>query len=137
MSEHSLLERLAREGASGPRATTLKTATPADSVVRNLRRLFNARQGCSQTRPDLGMPDFGDTMYSFPNALPEIIRAIKLQVEQFEPRLRNVQVRHDGDHDDPQTVRFSIRADLVVSDEVSPIRFAGVLGGDGHVDVHS
>lgn len=136
MAEYSLLERLARTADLGPRAKPNADA-PAESVARNLRRLFNARQGCAQARPDLGMPDFGESAYGFPSALPEIIRAIKFQIEQFEPRLRNVQVRHDTDHDDPQTVRFSIRADLVISDEIAPIRFSGVLGGDGHIDVRA
>jgi type VI secretion system protein len=133
--ERCLLERL---GRGTPTATIASNAGVAiDSVVSNLRRLFNARQGCSETRPDLGMPDFGDMQRGINSALPEIIHAVKTLVEQFEPRLRNVQVRHDIEDDQPQTIRFSIRADLVLSDGATPIRFAGTFGGDGHVEVQS
>lgn len=136
MAERSLIERLAR-GEPPRTAATVDVGTAVDSVVRNLRRLFNARQGCSQSRPDLGMPDFGDMTYGVVSTLPEVVRAVKFQIEQFEPRLRNVHVRHDIDEDDPQSIRFSIRAELVLSDSATPIRFSGTLGGDGHIDVRA
>jgi type VI secretion system protein len=134
--ERCLLERLLRGGPVDA-TSTVDTGAAVDSVVRNLRRLFNARQGCSESRPDLGMPDFGEMTFGINNALPEIIRAVRFQIEQFEPRLRGVQVRHDIDPDDPQSIRFSIRAELVLADGATPIRFAGVLGGDGHIDVRA
>jgi type VI secretion system protein len=134
VSERCLLERLVR-GVASSATSTVDAGAAIDSVVRNLRRLFNARQGCSVVRPDLGMPDFGDMTFGVADTLPQIIRSVKTLIEQFEPRLRGVQVRHDIDEDDPQTIRFAIRAELVVADSTTPIRFAGVLGGDGHIDV--
>ena len=136
MAERCLLERLT-QGVAGRVTSTVDTGAAIDSVVRNLSRLFNARQGCSQSRTDLGIPDFGELMFGATDTLPEIIRAVKFQIEQFEPRLKGVQVRRDIDDDNPQMIRFSIRAELVLADGATPIRFSGVLGGDGHIDVRA
>jgi type VI secretion system protein len=136
MAERSLLERLAASRPGRPVARGDGTAS-VESVMRNLRRLFNSRQGCALTRPDLGLPDFGSLVHGFPNALHDIIKAIKYQIEQFEPRLKNVQVRHQVDADDPRLIRFHIRAEFAGADDSTPVLFDGVLGNDGHIDVRA
>ncbi len=136
MAERALLERLAASRPGRP-AVRSDGAASVESVMRNLRRLFNSREGCALTRPDLGLPDFGSLAQSFPNALQDVIKAIKYQIEQFEPRLRNVQVRHQVDAEDPRLIRFHIRAEFAGADDATPVLFDGVLGSDGRVDVRA
>lgn len=136
MADRSLFERLVR---SRPGALTSQYDTQGaiDSVVRNLREIFNARQGCCATRPDYGMPSLGDLIFSFPMAIPEITRSVKTLVAEFEPRLRNVQVRHNAEADDMQALRFSIRAELVTDDDLMPLTLDGFVAGDGFVEVRT
>lgn len=136
MVERTLFERLA---SSRPGRLTARHDTQGaiDSVVRNLRVMLNARQGCSAARPDYGMPDLGDAVFSFPVSIPEVTRVIKTLVEQFEPRLRNVQVRHNNDAENIATVRFHIRAELDSGDDKMPLVLDGSLAGDGYIEVRS
>lgn len=136
MADRTLFERLG-SGRPGTPTARRDAQGAIDSVVRNLRVIFNARQGCSAARPDYGMPDLGDLVYSFPISIPEVTRAVRTLVEKFEPRLRNVQVRHQEGALDMATVRFHIRAELVVGDGATPLVLDGALTGDGHIEVRS
>ena len=80
------------------------------------------------------MPDFGDLMYGFNQLLPDIARAIKVQIELFEPRLSNVQVRPHEDADSIGSVRFAIRASIV-GEESGLVTLDGALSGDGRLEV--
>jgi type VI secretion system protein len=72
---------------------------------------------------------------AFPDAVPAIARAIKHQIDIFEPRLRNVVVRHVPDPDRPLTLAYRIRAELAVSNSDSPITVETIFGSDGAVRV--
>ena len=133
MGGATLLERIAAMRAQGPQASASQGSAFA-SIVSNLRMIFNARQGSSQARPDYGMPDFGDLMYGFNQLLPDIARAIKVQIELFEPRLSNVQVRPHEDADSIGSVRFAIRASIV-GEESGLVTLDGALSGDGRLEV--
>ncbi len=133
MAGPSLLERIARS-VDGARVQ----GGQADiaSVVANLREIFNARQGSSTARPDYGMPDFGDLTFGFTMLVPEIAQAIAQQIQRFEPRLADVQVRPREDADSIGAVRFAIRARLV-GDEAGPVVIDGALSGDGRLEVQA
>lgn len=137
MFDQSLFERL--ENPEQAMRTSLKVDASrlADSVMDNLKQLFNCRQGAVTQRPDYGMPDFNDLALQFPDAIPVIGRAIKYQIDQFEPRLTNISVKHVPVTDDPLALSFTISGELKLGDDSERIRFETILGDDGHVKVRA
>jgi type VI secretion system protein len=103
-----------------------------DGVVQHLRALLNTRRGEAPTVPTYGVPDFSDVVHSFPLAVPYLQRAIKETITEFEPRLKNVQVRHVVD-DDPLMLRFEITARLTQSNR--PFKLQTRLVSGGRIDL--
>lgn len=105
----------------------------ANSVLSHLARLLNTRQGSAATQPDYGLPDFNDLVTRFPDAIQELKREIKRQVEKYEPRLTRVRVNHIMDKDQPLSLRFEITAQLLVGDGTADIWFETMLDAAGRV----
>src|SRR5215475_10482870 len=100
-----LLDRLGR--GANPRATV----EPTTAVGNHLRALLNTRQGSAPCVPGYGMVDFTDLLHTFPKGIPTLAAAIRATVLQYEPRLKNVSVRHIAD-DDPSLLKFEITGQL-------------------------
>lgn len=135
--EKSLLERVEHPESAIRSTLKIDASALADSIMLNLRELFNARQGSVLMRPDYGMPDFNDLSTQFPDAIPVIGRAIKYQIETFEPRLGSVAVKHVPDPDNPLALCYQIAAEIRLGDEAERVRFETILGDDGHVRVRN
>ena len=138
MTDRTLTERLAAaRDVAAPRAAAPDRAAAVASVLANLSAVLNSRAGCAETRPDLGVPDFNDLVGQFPDAIHIIARAVKAQIERFEPRLTTVGVRHVEDPDNPLHLVFEIHAALKLGGEQSRLTFETVLGDDGFLKVRS
>lgn len=98
---------LSRLDATGLRAT--RALDEHDSIVEHLRVLLNSRRGSSPAAPEFGIPDFSDLVHSFPGAIVTLQRAIRETILAFEPRLKQVAVKHVPS-DDPLTLRYEITA---------------------------
>lgn len=134
MAERTLLQRLIDDEPPTP-GRPFDNSKAVQSVLDYLQILMNTRQGSVGARPDFGLPDFNDMVSEFPAAVPAIARAIKGQIDAFEPRLRNVVVRHVPDPDRPLTLAYRIRAELVVTQAGDAVTFETVFGSDGSVRV--
>lgn len=136
MRERTLCERLMSAGEVLP-PTTGKTDRGAlcDSILRNLQDILNSHAGCCEIRRDYGMPDFNDLAGHFPDAISIITRAIKAQIENFEPRLSNINVRHIPDPDNPLGFSFSIAVTLTLDDGTERLNFQTDLSDDGKLRV--
>jgi type VI secretion system protein len=75
------------------------------SILDNLNRLFNTRQGSIAHLPDYGLPDITEVYRDLPYSIDGLRKAIKAAVEKFEPRLRRVRVDHQKT--DPYAMRLS------------------------------
>jgi type VI secretion system protein len=136
MREQTLCERLMAAGTVRSVATgKVDRAATALSVLRNLQDVLNSRAGCCETRRDFGMPDFNDVATSFPDAIPTITRAIRAQIENFEPRLSGVNVRHVPDGTNPLSLSFQISVTLTWEDGTERLSFRTDLGDDGKLRV--
>jgi type VI secretion system protein len=105
------------------------------SVLDNVRRILNARQGCCETRPDLGMPDLNDAIGQGADAVLTVARSVKQQIEMFEPRLENVFVRFYADPDNPLQLAFHINAVLSYDGKTERIAFDTILSDDKRIKV--
>jgi type VI secretion system protein len=107
---------------------------PVESIAANLRALLNTRRGDCVTAPDFGILDFADVVHDFPGGIQQLARSIRSTVLQYEPRLRNVAVRHLPD-DNLLTLRFEITAQVADGKAPRTLRFATTVKPGGHVDV--
>ncbi|HEX8704045.1 MAG TPA: type VI secretion system baseplate subunit TssE, partial [Myxococcaceae bacterium] len=104
MAGRGLLSRIESE-----EGTSSRDADVSSSIVEHLRVLLNTRRGDSATVPGFGVVDFTDLVHSFPSSIQTLQAAIRATILEFEPRLRNVSVRHVPD-EDPLMLRFEISA---------------------------
>jgi type VI secretion system protein len=126
INERTLLERLA-----DPEPDTrlgLDTHRLRDSVLWHLRKMMNTRHGHAPAQPDYGLPDLNEFMFSMPESIGPMSKAVRMTIEKYEPRLTAVKVKWVPDDDDPLNIRFEISARLRTDDEDVPISFTTNVG---------
>jgi type VI secretion system protein len=114
-----------------------KVESPSDEVrgiVAHLQALLNTRRGDAVTAPEFGVTDFSDICHEFPGAIPQLTKSIRSTILEYEPRLKNVSVRHLSD-DDGLTLRFEISGQLAHGRAVKTLRLATTVRPGGHIDV--
>ncbi|MGY3285520.1 type VI secretion system protein [Pseudomonas fulva] len=57
------------------------------AIKRHLETLLNARQGCSQSSPELGLRDFNGHEVSSGDLLKQVSADIRRIIQRFEPRV--------------------------------------------------
>jgi type VI secretion system protein len=122
---------LSRLDSTGVRAT--RGLDEHDSIVEHLRVLLNARRGNSPACPDFGIPDFSDLVHNFPGAIQILQRAIRETILNFEPRLKQVTVKHVPS-EDPLTLRYEISA-LPARGGRGSLRLTTQMSAGGHINV--
>jgi type VI secretion system protein len=131
MFERSLLERIAHPDPPGARSVRPESGKVAESILRPLRDVLNIRRGSVPARMDCGMPDFNDVVNNFPVAIDILAAEVRQQIETFEPRLSEVEVRHQADTMDPLALRMHISGVLRLPNDNRRVRFDTVVGDDG------
>ena len=131
----SRLEQLADPTSSG--RSTYRDSDLEASVAQHLARLLNTRQGSCLTCPDYGLIEVSEVLYDFPDAIGIMQRALKNTIQTYEPRLKNVQVRHiKNEAGAEMTLQFEITAQLTLPDgRRQSLRFATNVDGSGNVKV--
>jgi type VI secretion system protein len=132
----SLLTRIAH--AADPHATeryTWKDNDLESAVTTHLIRMLNTRQGSSLTCPDYGLIEVSEVLHDFPDAIGLMQRAIKNSIQQYEPRLKNVQVRHmKNEATHMMLLEFEITAQLQHPDgRRQALRFSTAVDQSGNV----
>ncbi len=114
-----------------------RDTSPSDevaTVAAHLRVLLNTRRGDGVTVPDFGVLDFSDMANEFPAAIPALAKSIRATILEYEPRLRNVSVRHLPD-EQALVLHFEIQAQLLGGRTPRQLRFATTVLPGGHIDV--
>ena len=124
------MERVAYPNPKGEKTLRADPSAVAESVLRHLRDLLNVRRGAVLARPDCGMPDFNDLVTRFPVAIDLLAAEVRRQIEIFEPRLVDVEVRHTPDPDNPLNLRMHIAGVIQTGSDDRPVRFDAVVGDD-------
>jgi type VI secretion system protein len=136
MFDRTLIERLEEATEDAPPAQERGSIDRFQaSVLDNLRRILNARQGCCETRTDYGMPDLNDAIGHGADAVLAVARTVKQQIEMFEPRLENVSVRFIADPDNPLQLDFQVNAVLRYDGKTERVSFDTILSDDKHFKV--
>lgn len=124
----ALLSRIAGREASRPDEVA--------SIVAHLQALLNTRRGDSVTAPAYGILDFSDVANEFPAAIPDLAKSIRATILEYEPRLKNVNVRHLPE-EHALTLRFEIQAQLAAGRTTRALRLSTTVRPGGHIDVSS
>jgi len=106
-----------------------------DSVLSHLKKMLNTRQGHVLTQPEYGLPDMTQFVQNLPEMVKVSLTSIQNSIERFEPRLRNVVVRHLPNPDNITNLWFEIRAELVTEREETSVSFQTLVNPSGHTDV--
>lgn len=104
-----------------------------EDILGHLRELFNVRQGSVPIRLDYGMKDFNDAAYRFPDTLLLICNEIRRQIVTFEPRLRDVTVRHLAMPDEPLKLVFSVVATVGLADCAQRVSMETEVSANGFI----
>lgn len=88
------------------------------SVMSNLNRLFNTRQGSIQHLPEYGLPDIMTIYRDAPRSADELRRAIQKAIRTYEPRLRRVRVEHRETDEYTMRLIFIVSAELMNGEQV-------------------
>ena len=134
MPERRLLERI-RDPESGRRSSEVDTRLLLRSVLNNLQRILNTRQGNVPIQKDFGIPDFSDVVHTFPESILTMQQAIRKTINQYEPRLKNVRVKFVPQEEDIFTLHFEVIAQLDLGKDKSPVTIFTELSSDGTVKV--
>lgn len=105
----SLFERLDPDAPPG-RVQSRQTlaAERIRAIKRHLQWLLNARRGCSQSSPDLGLRDFNDASVGSTDLLLQVREDITKLIAAFEPRVRVLDVRARPSSDRPLDLHFRL-----------------------------
>ncbi len=96
-----------------------ESAQRLQSVMSNLTRLFNTRQGSIAHLPDYGLPDTSSVYHHAPYAVDGLRQAVTEVVQKYEPRLRKIYVKHQSTEvSDDMRVTLLISAQLDTGERV-------------------
>jgi len=122
----SLLNRIRRPELAIARRT-VSDREIRDVVLEHLRMMCSTRQGTMLTCPDYGICDVSEMVHAFPDAIAMMARSIRQTIQNYEPRLANVQIRHIPSEATDLTLRYEITAQLRVDGLKTPIKFETTL----------
>lgn len=133
MQALSLFERLEPDA---PRYRNLSRQQQAglriDGIKRHLEQLLNARQGCSQSSPEMGLRDFNGVSQGSADLLIAIGADIRRSVEAFEPRVKVIGVRFQPDTDCPLELNFRLDCQVQLNNKEEPVQIDVAIHGRDH-----
>ena len=115
--------------------TSSRALDERESIVGHLQALLNSRKGQSPVCPDYGVIDMVDLVHAFPRALSDLQKSIRDTIQEYEPRLKNVRVRHITDEHDVLTMHFEVTGQLSRPGSRSMLRFRTQVNSSGNFDV--
>ncbi len=133
----SLLKKL--EGLAQPTSSwnyTSRGGTDLENdITAHLVEILNTRMGSARTVPDYGLMEVSEVTHDFPDAIAAIQRSLKACIQQYEPRLKNVQVRHVKAETVAQMVlEFEITGQFQTPDgRRQSLRLGAMMDGSGNV----
>ena len=134
MIAERLLKRIRQWEDDVDASADLDIETYVASVLEDLGKIYNTRQGTVVIDATFGLPDFTSLMNTMsPPEIDGLSDNIEDVTMQYDKRIKNVISRYQKREDDMGIVRFSITAKLQFKDQLIPLAFDTLLQGDGSV----
>ncbi len=102
------------------------------SVMSNLSRLLNTRQGSIEHLPDYGLPDAATIYRDADYPIEQLRKDIREAIEKYEPRLRRIHIERQTNEGDEMRLAFLITAQL---EDGERVRFRTEFGTSHLVEV--
>jgi len=83
-----------------------------ESIKRNVAKILNTRMGGAQSAPTLGLTDFNDATLDTLDLSLKVKLSIQDCLNQFEPRLKHIEVMTVTDRYSPLSLQFRITAQI-------------------------
>ena len=137
MGRASLFERLEPDAPRYRPGTADEQARQRiDAIKRHLEHVLNARQGCSQSSPELGLRDFNGAAQGSSDLVIAISADIRRSIEAFEPRINVIAVRFQPDPDEPQRLSFHLDCQVQLDHRDQQVQIDVALHGrDGYTRI--
>jgi type VI secretion system protein len=103
------------------------------SVIHNLERILNSREGMAQACASYGLPDLTQIVNGVPERAREIEQSIERCIKEHEPRVSQVEVEHVPNAHGPMTACFRIRASVHDGKSAEEVWFETVVVSSGRV----
>lgn len=132
MGKKRLLERIKYFGENtGKRITDDSSESGKASIVKYVNKLLNIKKGSLITDKSLGMPDFTDFVYNYPECVRDIKNSVISIIEKYETRLKNIQVDFISKDESDFSLHFQITASMVDNEKL--IIFDSVIDKSGNI----
>ena len=130
----TLLERL-DAAVRSPQARTMAQDRPAAvrSIILNLQRLLNSRQGSAPAQMDLGIPSPHELLQGYPATLDQAMKTIRACIQRYEPRLSAVVVAHVPSDAVSEGIPFRITAQLAGDGPRESLSLQTAISPTGHI----
>ena len=122
----TLLARIRRPELAQPRRAVSEREI-RDSILQNLIHMCSTRVGTMLTCPDYGIADVSEMIHAFPDAISIMAQTLRHTIQTYEPRLQNVQVVHVPSEGVDLTLRFEVRARVVLDGNKTAVKFETTL----------
>ncbi|OCH07658.1 type VI secretion system baseplate subunit TssE [Aliivibrio fischeri] len=106
-----------------------------ESIHLHLADLLNTHAGNAMIDNDYGLPDFNDVLSNNTNLVRNIQQNIKVSIEKFEPRMRNVEVHYRHDNNNPLQLGFGIGGEVIHNGGKVSMAINIFMGVDGQFNV--
>lgn len=134
MAPHrSLFQRLNRVASADRSLPGSEQDVLRASILQNLERILNSRDGMSLTCDKYGIPDLTQIVNGVPERVNEITRALEECIRTYEPRLTQVKVEHVPNAHGPMTACFKVRAAASSGKSDEDLWFETVVVSSGRV----
>lgn len=99
------------------------------AIKRHLETLLNARQGCSQSSPELGLHDFNGHDASTGDLLEQVSTDIRRILQRFEPRVQVRSLRAVPDCHAPLELHFRLACHVQVNNHMEQLQLELLVNG--------
>ncbi|WP_449432104.1 type VI secretion system baseplate subunit TssE [Pseudomonas putida] len=120
---------MADQSASREPSRKENAALKFAAIKRHLETLLNARQGCSQSSPDLGLSDFNGHDASSGDLLAQVSADIRRTLQRFEPRIQVRALKAVRDGHAPLELHFRLDCQVQVNDHTQQLQLELLVNG--------
>ncbi|MDE1168109.1 MAG: type VI secretion system baseplate subunit TssE [Pseudomonas sp.] len=128
----SLFERLEPDGPLRRHLTREQLARQqVEAIKQHVEYLLNARRGCSQSSPELGLSDFNGGAIGTADLVIHISADIRRSVEAFEPRIKVRSVRYQPNPQRPLELSFRLDCQVRLNNKEELVQLTVAMHGQG------
>ncbi|MEG0636400.1 MAG: type VI secretion system baseplate subunit TssE [Pseudomonas sp.] len=99
------------------------------AIKRHLETLLNARQGCSQSSPELGLRDFNGHDVNSGDLLAQVSADIRRTIQRFEPRIQVRALKAVPDAHAPLELHFRLDCHVQVNNHTEQLQLELLVNG--------